>query len=377
MEHSRISAVVLAAGLSSRMGRFKPLLDLGGAPAIRRTVEALQLGGIEDVRVVLGYSADRVAPLVRELGATVLLNRSYALGMFSSIQTGVHSLARGASGFLLLPADIPLLRATTVRRLVQAAGKEEAPVYYPTFLGRRGHPPLISAALVPEILASEPLGNLRAILEDRSDHAVDVPCADEAILMDMDREEDYERMKRHLAYSEIPTRNECAALLRLHGVPETIIRHGEAVAELGLRIAESLERHGSSRLDLNLVVAACLLHDIARGRPDHSRAGAALLREEGYPAVADCVDAHMDLQLPAGESWNFGEKEILYLADKLVREDRIVSLDARFAAAERDGSAVPAVADKVRSRRDTARRLMLRVEESSLPSSSLPWMVSP
>ena len=114
------------------------------------------------------------------------------------------------------------------------------------------------------------------------------------------------------------------ALLHRHGTAPEIRAHGQAVARAALELASQLP---PGQTDRPLLEAACLLHDIARGAPDHARQGAQLLEEAGYPAVASLIAAHHDLPPSAGT-----EARLLYLADKLVQGNRPVSLEARFAA---------------------------------------------
>ena len=107
---------------------------------------------------------------------------------------------------------------------------------------------------------------------------------------------------------------------------DRIAAHCRAVASTALRIAEALPLP----LDRELLYAAALLHDIARREPDHGRLGAAWLRELGFDAAAALVEQHHDLQ-----SSQIDEAAVLFLADKRTREDRIVSLEERFAESEK------------------------------------------
>ena len=93
-------------------------------------------------------------------------------------------------------------------------------------------------------------------------------------------------------------------------------------------------------LDLKLLEAAALLHDVARAAPAHAEAGAAVLDDEGYPRVAAVVRHHM--QLPGPPSDLPGEREVLYLADKLTVGSRTVDLDAQTTSAPQPASrAIP------------------------------------
>ena len=109
-----------------------------------------------------------------------------------------------------------------------------------------------------------------------------------------------------------------------------------------------------------LVVAAALLHDVARAEPRHGDAGAALLERLGYPRVARVVRRHMRLGAAAGD--DLDETQVVYLADKLVQDDRLVGLDERFAVRLERHAGDAAALEGVRARREEARLVQARVE---------------
>ena len=140
------SAVILAAGLSSRLGRFKPLAALGGVTLIERAVNLFRSAGVRDITVVIGHRADELRPILADLRVKSADNPDYESGMFSSVRRGVESLNGQSQAFFVLPVDIPLVRPATVRALTQAFGRQpQAKIFYPVFGDQRGHPPLIHA----------------------------------------------------------------------------------------------------------------------------------------------------------------------------------------------------------------------------------------
>ena len=130
--------------------------------------------------------------------------------------------------------------------------------------------------------------------------------------------------------SMVPDRGACLALLQEQHTPAHIQRHCIAVAEEGLRLGRRLNDAGQA-LDLALIEAGGLLHDILRLEPDHAAAGAALLLRLGYPRLAEVVAVHMDLHgvLPPAVD----EALIVFLADKQVREDYRVTVEQRYGVA--------------------------------------------
>jgi molybdenum cofactor cytidylyltransferase len=185
------TGVVLAAGLSRRMGAHKPLLPLGERTVLATAIGALVDGGVGDVVVVTGYRAEAVEAEARACGARVEHNPRYEDGMYSSVQAGVRALPGDAPAFLLLPCDIPAVGAATVHMMIGAwRDSGEPDVCFPVHGNRRGHPPVISAALAPDIVATEPTGGLRQLLADR--RALHIPTPSAGILRDIDTPGRYE-----------------------------------------------------------------------------------------------------------------------------------------------------------------------------------------
>jgi molybdenum cofactor cytidylyltransferase len=188
-----IAALILAAGESSRMKRLKPLLPLEGQTVIERVVGLFRQIGITDIRAVLGHDAERLIPVLDRQGVAHVLNTDYRSGMFSSIQAGARSLGEGCGAFFLLPADMPFVRPETLQQLVSAVRETEKIACRPRYQGRRGHPPLISAELIPAILAFDEPGGLRALLAGYEGRCVDMECDDPGTLIDLDTPEDYRK----------------------------------------------------------------------------------------------------------------------------------------------------------------------------------------
>lgn len=127
----------------------------------------------------------------------------------------------------------------------------------------------------------------------------------------------------------IPSPQECLLILKAHNVPAHIIQHSRVVCQIALYLARELNRKGE-KLNLPLISAAALLHDIAKmDEDDHSQAGAKLLINLGYPEIADIVRQHVILD-PRQEVNTFSEAEVVHYADKRVKHTTIVSLAERF-----------------------------------------------
>ena len=126
----------------------------------------------------------------------------------------------------------------------------------------------------------------------------------------------------------VPDLAECRKILADYGTPAHVIGHCEAVAHCALVVARALNEKGYD-LDLALIRAAGLLHDVARVEKDHQQAGAALLRSLGYPAVAAIIEVHMTY--PAfSPIADFNETDLVCLGDRLCKFDEYVGLEERM-----------------------------------------------
>jgi CTP:molybdopterin cytidylyltransferase MocA len=316
----RFGAVILSAGFSSRMGDFKPLMDLGGTTVLERCVRLFRESGVHSVLVVTGHRAPEVQAEAGRLGVRTVHNPDYEEGMFSSVRTAV-SRVPGHDAFFILPVDIPLIRPATVVRLLDAY---DGRVAYPVFDGERGHPPLIPAGLVGAILEHDGRGGLQTVLEGAE--SLDVPVWDRGSLMDADTPDDFAALVRYASRMHIGERAEALALAGL-SMPERGVSHGRSVASVAVCMGEELNAHGLG-LDLDLLHNAAMLHDVAKGWPDHEKAGGELLASLGLHGLSGIVASHRDVPPPA--SGVLTEKEIVCLADKLVRCNRRVTVEDRF-----------------------------------------------
>jgi molybdenum cofactor cytidylyltransferase len=144
------SAILLAAGESTRMGRPKALLPWGNETLIEYQVGELRAAGIEDIVVVLGHDADVIQHHVA--GARTIVNDSYREGRASSLRAGASAIKDGADAVLVLSVDQPRPRKVHERLLTAHAGGG-ALVTVPACDGRRGHPVVVAETLLPELRA--------------------------------------------------------------------------------------------------------------------------------------------------------------------------------------------------------------------------------
>lgn len=355
-----VAGIVLAAGWSSRMGAFKPLLPFGRITVVEHVVATLRAAGIAEVLVVTGHNAAALAPVLARLGVVTVHNHDFDRGMYSSIRAGIAAVSRTARGALVLPVDIPLVRAATLAAVAAAGLETGAAVVHPTFRGRRGHPPFLARRLFRTIIEGDGEGGLRRLIETHVQDTVELPVIDRGILPDMDTPADFVRVAETVPGRAVaPDLEECEAMLEAALTPEPVRRHCRAVAGLATVIAERLAAQGLA-VDVDVVRAGALLHDIAKGHPHHAELGAALVRGLGFPEVAAVVERHMQLNLVVEAVPD--ERAIVFLADKLIKEDRRITLDARFAGGLGRFAGDPAALAGARHRKAEAEAVLAAVE---------------
>lgn len=367
MSGLRVAGLVAAAGMSSRMGAFKPLLDLDGKPLICRTVDSLLQGGAEQVVVVTGRNGAAVQQaLANYADVTVLHNDAYeTTAMFNSICIGLQELQQ-FDAVLFLPGDVPCIRPETVRCLLKQWQQRQPDVLYPLYPDADGrlmqwHPPVISGRLIPALLQYDGAQGLKgglALLGKRTEQLL---MPDAGCTMDADYAEDYQRLCAYWARRYYPNIDDCRIFYQLAETPETVQQHCEAVARKAVNLGQELQQHGES-IQFDLLESAALLHDICRTQENHGQAGADFLRRYGLHEVADLVAVHMDW--PQEQSIILNEAALLYLADKLVTGNQQVSLAQRFAEKEKKFHDQPAVLEKILHRKQTALQILELLQEA-------------
>lgn len=326
MLKNNIAVLIIAAGYSSRMHDFKPLLTFGQTTALERLIQTYQRHGIEHIYVVTGYRQEDIIETLKNYQVHIVYNEEYAKGMFSSIQKGIRAIDESVEAFYMQPVDIPLIKTRTLECLHEAYKHEGKGVLYPTFLGRKGHPPLISMKYKEQILSSDGEGGLKKVLEAFNLDALHVSVTDKSVLMDMDTLEDYINLVMYEAMNA-PTKEECLAIMMGKGVSAPIINHCDAVEKMVCKVYEQVATFGLE-IDINTLSAAAWLHDIARTEKNHAIVGSSYLKAMGYGVIADIIATHMDIDVDMRAP--LSANELLFLADKLIRENEVCGFEKRF-----------------------------------------------
>ena len=185
-----ISSILLAAGMSTRMGQPKALLDWGGEPLICYQIRQLQEAGVDEVVVVLGYRADDIHRKLHGLTYRSVLNPVYQLGRAGSLRAGAKAVSPEASAIVLLNVDQPR-PADLIRSVIEGHTSADSATR-PVHGDRHGHPVVVAGRLRNELLAAtEDERGLRGVMEAHVNEIVDVP-SDERCLLDLNTPDDYE-----------------------------------------------------------------------------------------------------------------------------------------------------------------------------------------
>lgn len=196
-----IPAIILAAGLSTRMGRPKPLLPLSnGDTFVTRIVRSFLDSGVDDVVVVLGHEADVVAATLIKSGvaARFVVNDAYRSGQLSSVLRGLNAIDRpGVRAMLMTLVDVPLVSPGTIRAVVDRYKATHAPIVRPVRGDEHGHPVLIDRSLFSLLRSADPGTGAKPIIRAHVTPAGDVSITDDdGAFLDIDTPETYERVVR-------------------------------------------------------------------------------------------------------------------------------------------------------------------------------------
>jgi CTP:molybdopterin cytidylyltransferase MocA len=186
----KVSAIVLAAGRSSRMGAFKPLLPFGPQTVIESSIANLRKGGVSEIVVVVGHRGEEIREALRNTAVSFVINPDADTAMGVSIALGVANVCEPCDAVLISPADHPAIHADTIKSIVNE-WLSGARLVQPEYNGRGGHPVLIDQKYFGELLHLDDEGGLRGFFERHRQATRRLPVGSPFIARDMDTWEDY------------------------------------------------------------------------------------------------------------------------------------------------------------------------------------------
>ncbi len=186
-----ISAIVLAAGTSSRMGaKNKLLLPFKDDTFIVHVVKQLLKSTVDEVIVVLGHEKEIVKQVLTQKELVFTVNSNYKSGMTSSIQAGIKASSKNTDGYLICLSDMPFLTTSDYNKiLASVSGNKE--IILPFYTNQKGNPVYFSKDFREEILIHTAPEGCKGIVQNNKDHLVKIPFDNTHILKDIDTEEDY------------------------------------------------------------------------------------------------------------------------------------------------------------------------------------------
>ncbi|MFY9986157.1 MAG: nucleotidyltransferase family protein [Chthoniobacterales bacterium] len=192
-----VSAVVLAAGLSTRMGRNKLLLNFKDKPLIARLVDTLLASKIDEVIVVLGHEIEKVRAELQGKPVRLVHNPDYREGLSTSVRTGVDAVSPDADGIMICLADQPLLEPADVNQIVAAfadAKKVNKSIVVPFFKGERGNPVILDASLRVAILGIVGDVGCKGVIKRYPEKVYALEMQNDHVVRDVDDVKAYERL---------------------------------------------------------------------------------------------------------------------------------------------------------------------------------------
>ena len=190
-----ISAIILAAGESRRMGvQNKLLLQIDSEVLIRKFVKSVSNSVVDAVLVVVGFEAEKIKAVLHDQAVKFVENPSYEEGMTTSIQSGVKASSNESTGLMICLADMPFAETSDLNLLIQAfndyRSTESSLIIVPVFQGKRGNPVLFSEVFREQILTHKGEG-CREIVRQFPHYVKEVSMENDNLLRDIDTPEDY------------------------------------------------------------------------------------------------------------------------------------------------------------------------------------------
>ena len=186
-----VSAILLAAGESKRMGEPKVLLPFGSSTIMEQVIDNLLHSRVDEVIVVVGDRAPEMIKRIADRAVKIAVNPVYHEGMGTSIVKGLNLVDNRALAVMLVLADQPLIESETIDRLIEAFFSHDKGIVIPTYKGRRGHPVVFSTKYKAELLNLKGDVGGRQIIREHSDDILEVGVNSPSVNIDIDTMDSY------------------------------------------------------------------------------------------------------------------------------------------------------------------------------------------
>ncbi len=189
-----VSAILMAAGESKRMGKPKQLMPFGRSTILEQTVDNLLSSKITEIIVVVGYKAEEMIKTIASRPVKIAVNLMYQLGMSTSIVTGLNLINAKTQAVMLALADQPLVDSKTINQLIEEFFNHNKGIAVPAYQGTRGHPVIFSIKYKKELLGlTGDIGGKQVINQHPGD-ILEVSVDSESINLDIDNINDYQSL---------------------------------------------------------------------------------------------------------------------------------------------------------------------------------------
>ena len=183
------AALILAAGLSKRMGKNKMLVDADGMPMVRRVFENVRQSDVDKIFVVTGSMAEAVESALAGCDYNAVFNERYKKGMGTSISAGVKYISSCSyDALLIFHGDMPFVKLETVNILINSYKQTKSKIIAPFYKNKRGHPVLFDRSFFPALTRLDGDFGAKKILEQNRSDMLSVNIDDPGILIDIDNE---------------------------------------------------------------------------------------------------------------------------------------------------------------------------------------------
>jgi molybdenum cofactor cytidylyltransferase len=179
-------------------GAFKPLLKWGTRTVIGECIHQLSDSKLDEVFVVLGHRERDIRQSLAGAGVQYAINEEFQKGMLSSVKIGWAQTAPGTEGVLIALVDQPMVTAAIINKLIDAFKEGKKRIVIPTYQGKQGHPIVLSNEFEEELMLMDDAtpNGLKALIDAHRDEILEVPVDSPAVIEDIDRPEDYERLSK-------------------------------------------------------------------------------------------------------------------------------------------------------------------------------------
>ena len=198
MKKESTAGIILAAGMSTRLGQLKQLLKVGGKTILSMVIDAALFSDLDKILLVLGHQSDKIIAAMgdklRNPKLSVIINSRYQEGMSTSIQCAMEKIKDDFSSFMIILGDQPLLSKDTINFILSRFWASNKGICVPVHKGKRGPPVCFSNEFYDDIFNISGDIGAREIIKNKPEHTLDVEIEDSDCFFDIDNEADLERL---------------------------------------------------------------------------------------------------------------------------------------------------------------------------------------